>query len=398
MSELLLPNSSIGNGRYSLVKFIGRGGCSFVYEGKDRYNNSVAIKEVFDRGRCRRIQGGEGLIPKKDVKNAERIHLRQLQRAKEEYQRFHDIEHPNLIVPSDIVEDNNTIYLILPLLNGPDLQEKAEGQSFNGVQIVTLITPVLRAVDLLHKMGVIHRDLKPDNIKLQIINGQETPVLIDTGAARTYGSDQLHTGILTPCGAPEIYSKIEARIFGEPGPWTDTFALTGIIFFLLTGLYPLDYTPRCAEINKGKADSLGKPEHLSDDAWSFLKKGLSLHAKDRYQSIETFGIAMQKGLTSNHNNQNKVGSFKSTKEHKIEKNEGHILEWLISIILTFTISGVIALVFHNGSIYALLFLIIQFFVAIITKLNQPQRNTPSSLIPIYNLYIMSKSFFKKDGK
>jgi len=392
MPKPLPPGTKIANSQYTVDKPIGKGGFSMVYCANDNAGQLFAIKEVFDTSRCYRGGNGKDITPKDNVSHAEVIHKRQCRRAKEEYERFKGINHPNLMVPIDVAYANNTVYLILPLLDAPDLDEIAV-EPIELDKAVELIKPVCGAVNLLHRLGVIHRDLKPDNIKLVNKFGQWTPVLMDTGAARSFEEEvKFVTGIFTPYTAPEIFSEQEAKKFGQPGPWSDTFELTGIFYYLISCEHPLDYINRVNEIEiKKHPDPLKRPEKITDRTWKFIQTGLSLQTSKRYQNITEFADALHELVFNSDRNDHDVITENHNENQNLKTSntqQNSTVIWGLAIMIMLVLSMMISLVANE--LVALLFLVINSLIGVLHRL-MGKESTANALIPLYNIYLFIRN-------
>jgi serine/threonine protein kinase len=95
----------------------------------------------------------------------------------------------------------------------------------------------------MHRAGFLHRDIKPGNIYMR---ADGSPVLLDFGSARRLenddGQEQALTAVVTPGFAPaEQYHR-----HGKQGPWTDLYALAGVMYWMVTGKLPVEALPACA--------------------------------------------------------------------------------------------------------------------------------------------------------
>jgi len=131
----------------------------------------------------------------------------------------------------------------MPFLQGVTLRDTRRGMAHapDEAWIKSVLTPILSALELLHREGVYHRDIAPDNI---LLPRDGPPVLLDFGAARRVISDRTQslTAILKPSYAPiEQYAEMTQL---RQGPWTDLYALGAVIHYLVFGVPPAPATAR----------------------------------------------------------------------------------------------------------------------------------------------------------
>lgn len=272
-----LSAGTVLNGRYRLRHLIGEGGFSLVY-GAESQGHDWVVKELFDADRCDRNSSTGVLMPKPGQAP---IHLHQLKRAREEWLKFRNLRHPNVVELVDAFEQNNSFYLVMPFVEGESLQDRVERSSLDFGETMRVIRPIAQALAYLHEQGVIHRDVKPDNIWLRRVDS--TPLLLDTGAARSMeDSRKLSTGIFTMFGAPELRGRAESRVYGEVGPPADVFALAGVCAYALSGREPPDIGLRMqrAEDDPLKEWTVPGAPHVV----AALRRGLNLNAQRRPQS------------------------------------------------------------------------------------------------------------------
>src|SRR6185436_11570598 len=150
----------------------------------------------------------------------------------------------------------------------------------------TLIAPLLDGIEKVHATGFLHRDIKPDNI---FIRDDGSPVLIDFGSARAAHAGATHalTAMVTPGYAP--FAQYGAG--AEQGPWTDIYALGGVLVFAMTGRNPPDAIARM------KSDRLG--DDLASAALRYsprvidaVRHGMAIDEKQRPQSIADWRPAL----------------------------------------------------------------------------------------------------------
>jgi hypothetical protein len=153
-------------------------------------------------------------------------------------------DHPSLVKVYRFWEANGTAYMAMPMYHGPTLRQVRQQQapgSPGEAWCRALLEPLLGALQVLHREGVYHRDIAPDNI---VLPEPGKPVLLDFGAARRVIGDRTHalTAILKPHFAPiEQYADVASM---RQGPWTDLYGLAATFYYLLTGHPPLPAAAR----------------------------------------------------------------------------------------------------------------------------------------------------------
>ncbi len=225
-NSMALP-SGTELGEYTIIRKLGQGGFGITYLAHDNINNcDVVIKEnlpsVFafrsDTSLCIRPHGeGE---PEENYRWA-------LQRFCDEAQTINKLSHPNIVKILRAFKALGTAYYVMPYVKGESLSNAYKTSlHLNGEKLLTILRPILSALSYLHSKGVMHRDLKPANI---LMKDDETPILIDFGAARSYISERSATLVGTPG-----YSPIEqVTPNGTCGPWTDLYALGATCYRLI---------------------------------------------------------------------------------------------------------------------------------------------------------------------
>lgn len=285
----LKPGTVIA-GRYTVGRVLGEGGFGITYIGRNNFlETTVAIKEYFPYGYAQRNNEASGKISIVTTKESDfyiKGRDRFLQEAKN-VARFR--RQPGIVEVSDFIEENNTAYIIMEYLDGITLREHLRK---NGVMspksAVRLLKPVMQALEKIHRAGIIHRDISPDNI-MYLKDG--TVKLMDFGAARTYDTEIRSMSVmLKPGYAPEE----QYRRGGEQGPWTDVYGICATLYRCITGKAPLDAVDRLAEDTLKKPSELGA--RISPRLEGVLMYGLALRKKDRCKDmtelVRLFTIAL----------------------------------------------------------------------------------------------------------
>ena len=226
---------------FELRGVIGVGGFGIVYRAFDHsLEREVAIKEYLPAALAGR--SGKQQVSLLSASHSETFALGMCSFVNEAklLARF---DHPSLLKVHRFWEDNGTAYMVMPLYRGQTLRQlrHSSGRCPDGAWLMRTIDALLGALDVMHREGVFHRDIAPDNV---IVADGAPPVLLDFGAARRVISDrsQALTAILKPSYAPlEQYAESTGM---RQGPWTDFYALGATLHFVITGKPPVPATAR----------------------------------------------------------------------------------------------------------------------------------------------------------
>ena len=267
---------------WRLEEVLGVGGFGIVYKGRGIYfNELVAIKEYFPSSISER-QEGDTVVPIDS--QAEEVHALGLKKFVEEAKLLWNLSkptrHPNIVSVRSLFEIHGTAYMVMDFEDGMSLSKLLrEGKRFNEASLLALIKPIAEGLERAHRVGVLHRDIKPPNI---LINEDGRPVLIDFGSARFESGDATSTKVTfhtPPYAAIEQYVRTYVQ-----GPWTDIYAMGVVLYECVTGEKP----PEVLERMHG---GLGQP--LADGEWpgfsrTFLRAvdaAMIIRPTERPQSI-----------------------------------------------------------------------------------------------------------------
>ncbi|NJN00513.1 MAG: serine/threonine protein kinase [Aquincola sp.] len=254
---------------------LGSGGFGIVYLAWDHaLEREVALKEYMPGALAGR--GGDLSVSVRSQSMAETFALG-LRSFVNEARMLARFDHPSLVKVYRFWEDNGTAYMVMPYYKGRTLRRVRAGMVMPPSEGACrkVLDAVLSALEVLHKEGVFHRDIAPDNI---LIGDDSVPVLLDFGAARRViegdGTQKALTSIMKPHFAPlEQYADQGAM---RQGPWTDLYALGGTIYFLLTGREPVPAASRALHDDQPRLNDLGlegcSPQFLHAIDWMLAIK------------------------------------------------------------------------------------------------------------------------------
>jgi serine/threonine protein kinase len=204
-------------GRFRLDRQIGRGGFARVFLCTDlTLERRVAIK-ILDHALLERADEHDFLA-----------------RFRREARAVAALDHPNILGIHDYGEDDGTIYLVMPFIEGGTLHERLTGgRALDPATAGNYLRQVAAALDYAHRRGIVHRDIKPQNMLLRAED--DRLLLADFGIAKVLGD----TGAQTRTGAVGTIAYMAPEQFrGEISPALDIYALGCVLFQMLTGRLP----------------------------------------------------------------------------------------------------------------------------------------------------------------
>ncbi len=204
---------------YQLRELIGRGGFGTVYAAFDRrLERQVAVKAL-----------RHDLFPTRTV----------LERFQREAKAVAKLRHPNILPVYAVGEGVGLAFMIMPLIQGETLSGALKDRRrLTPDEAIRIGAAVARALDVAHRLGIIHRDVKPENILLE--GDERHPLLADFGIAKAMDADGELTRSGMIVGSPQYMSPEHAA--GEPDldARSDIYSLGAVIYEMLTGRRPYE--------------------------------------------------------------------------------------------------------------------------------------------------------------
>lgn len=259
------------NGKYELMKFLGKGGFGITYLGRHiLLNKYVAIKEYFPKDNFRRESNGT------QVSYSDKsVARRNIEKFLKEAKTMAELNHEGVVKVNDVFEENNTAYYVMEYMEGKSL---AEQLPIAQEQALCYIKQAAEALQYVHTKGILHLDIKPANI---MINQSGKAVLIDFGISKHYDSEGKGTSSSTQSYSSG-YSPIEQMTPGglkQFTPPTDIYALGATLYKIVSGTTPPASTDLADE------ETLSRPENMSGEVFGFINKCMQQKRKDRPQTM-----------------------------------------------------------------------------------------------------------------
>ena len=249
------------NGRYTLDAVLSQGGFGITYRATHTYlNQTVVIKTLNE-----------------NLHNQANFNQLQ-QRFIGEARRLAKFQHPHIVRVSDFFAESGLPFIVMDYIPGKTLAELASSYPLPEAQAIQYIRQVGAALEVVHQNGLLHRDVKPQNIILH--SGTQSAILIDFGIARELTPDitQTNTGLLSAGYAP-IEQYLPQHKWT---PATDIYALAATLYALLTGQAPVASVLR---------DRVPLPElrqfqpQISPAVEQAVLRGMALEAHHRPQTV-----------------------------------------------------------------------------------------------------------------
>src|SRR4030095_9641152 len=279
-----LPPGTVLGARYEIVKTLGVGGMGAVYSAFDRQlTRVVALKTI---------------LPEMGASPAA------LKRFKQEVLLAPKIVHKNVVRIFDMGEDAGTKFITMEFIEGVDLKDLIQRRGkLPPEEAVAIIRQVCNGLEAAHAEGVVHRDLKPQNIMLDE-NGHA--MVMDFGIAQSGPSGGLtQTGAFV--GTPD-YMSPEQALREDADARSDIFSLGLIFYEMLTGKLPFESATMLESMFKRTKERAISPAEIEQGipkgANDIVVKCLEIAKEKRYQSVtellndlETFDPSKKVGAT-----------------------------------------------------------------------------------------------------
>lgn len=275
-AEIALPQNYALH-EYRIEQTLGIGGFGLTYLATDsNLNLKVAIKEYLPGDLALRRED-QSVEPTSD-ENRDSFKWG-LSRFLDESRTLASFRHPNIVRVMRFFEANHTAYMVMEFVAGQPLGEWIRPRRpLEQKTVLTIANSVLDGLEVVHRGGFLHRDIKPGNI---FMREDGSPVLLDFGSARTSTPGSERTTIVTPGYAPieQYHSQ------GKQGPWTDLYALGGVMYWMLTGTRAVEAVARVRQDVLPPAVQTADRNRYTMELLTAVDWALAPHEDQRPQSV-----------------------------------------------------------------------------------------------------------------
>ncbi len=305
--------------RYIIGRAVGSGGFGIIYNAWDtKLDITVAVKEFFaTRLVTRAAKTKEVIINKKSQAEFEYRKARFLAEARNMAKFGSHKSIPNVF---EFFEENGTAYIVMELLHGIGMNTYLREHKKADIDFTVMVAnEVGNALKSMHDIGIIHRDVAPDNIYIN--SDKELSIkLLDLGAAKLADAEEDVIDIILKPG----YSPVEQYDNTmNIGPWTDIYALGASLYVMLTGIKPDESTNRKIE------DTLVPPHEIDpqipENISNTVMKAMSIDRHMRFKNIPEFLKAL--------NGEKKVVSLEKEKKQRRNKRFISVAATLLAAVI-----------------------------------------------------------------
>ncbi len=281
MAAQALP-AGYGLQEYRIERVLGVGGFGLTYLATDQnLNLRVAVKEYLPGEIA--LRGADHSIAPTSEETADTFTWGK-RRFLDESRTLASFRHPNIVRVMRFFEANGSAYMVMEFVEGAPLADWIKTRRPLGeAALRALARPLLDGLEVVHRSGYTHRDIKPGNV---YIREDGTPVLLDFGSARMAASEL--TAVVSPGYAP--FEQYHTQ--GNQGPWSDLYAFGGVLYWIITGNRPHEAAARVRQDTMPPALQAGDRAQYSAELLAAVDWALAPHEDQRPQSVAEWRAAL----------------------------------------------------------------------------------------------------------
>ena len=277
-----LKPGTILDGKYLVGEMLGQGGFGITYIGFDLLlEQKVAIKEYYpmstgmvSRENSTTVVWSSAVMQKSGMEKGFDSFLKEARKMA----KLGGI--PGVVGVKSVFIQNETAYIVMDFIEGETLLKKLQrGGPMDYGTCISLMTPIMQALAEVHKHGIIHRDISPDNIMVQ---SDGKLILLDLGAAKDLDIQGKDGNVQSSqMVAKHGFSPVEQYgQAGKIGPWTDVYAMAATIYYCCTGVLPPSATDRTID------DTLTCRPRLTEEEFDVLAFCMNVLPQNRPQNMD----------------------------------------------------------------------------------------------------------------
>ena len=277
-----LKPGTILDGKYLVGEMLGQGGFGITYIGFDLLlEQKVAIKEYYpmstgmvSRENSTTVVWSSAVMQKSGMEKGFDSFLKEARKMA----KLGGI--PGVVGVKSVFIQNETAYIVMDFIEGETLLKKLQREGpMDYSTCISLMTPIMQALSEVHKHGIIHRDISPDNIMVQ---SDGKLILLDLGAAKDLDIQGKDGNVQSSqMVAKHGFSPVEQYgQAGKIGSWTDVYAMAATIYYCCTGVLPPSATDRMIE------DTLTCRPRLTKEQFDVLAFCMNVLPQNRPQNMD----------------------------------------------------------------------------------------------------------------
>lgn len=277
-----MASSLVGRklGTYKITDMLGQGGMATVYKGyREDIDRYVAIKVLPPH-------------PGLDQQFIERFRLEARTIAK--------LQHPHILPLYDYGVEDDILYLVMAYIEGGSLSNRIDRGSMNVKEVDGLLRQIAAALDYAHRQGVIHRDIKPDNI---LLDKEGHPLLADFGIAKMAGGGSKLTVTGGLVGTPAYMAPEQASGESDITASADIYALGVVVYEMLTGKQPFTAETPMQVVLKHMTEPIpsivNQVEGLPATLELVMQRVLAKSPQNRYKTATEFADDFNRAIQGN---------------------------------------------------------------------------------------------------
>jgi serine/threonine protein kinase len=258
-------------GKYELLEKIADGGMGSVHRARDQTSGEVVAVKIL---------GIQARLDREVV----------LKRFEQEFRVARTLEHPHLVRALDFGVEGDLPYLVMEYVDGGTLTDRIESEGPLAEHVaISLITQVAQALDLAHARGLIHRDIKPDNV---LLTASGIAKLADLGLAKESSAHLNLTRTGTGLGTPNFMAPEQLHDAKQADARSDIYALAATLYMAVTGTLPFCDGNLVEAWMKKVNNALPPPRQLASGVservdWA-IRRGMSADPSQRPASCRQF--------------------------------------------------------------------------------------------------------------